>query len=61
MLAISKGSVINPALAVFAYHDVETFQSGISERRLVDNLQVTWNIYLFQSFAVSKGTFPNFT
>ena len=25
----------------------------------LDNLQVTWNIYLFQSFAASKGTCSN--
>ena len=46
MLATCKGVVKNPALGVFAYHEVETFQSGISERRHVDNLKVTWNIYL---------------
>ena len=61
MLATCKGFVKNPAFAVFAYHDVETFQSGTSECRLVDNLHVAWNIYLFQSFAVSKGCFPNLT
>ena len=61
MLATCKGVVKNPALGVFAYHEVETFQSRISKRINVDNLKVTWNIYLFQSFAVSKGCFPNLT